>query len=95
MGFKEELDRVYNIYNEKGFIDYTDVIDLNKERSNKNFNTYGKYYNNSNFLTDTSFIDDLTMSNNDKRVMINAVKYNLLNFDHFFVKIIERSKSFF
>lgn len=92
MGFKEELDRVHSIYNEKGFIDYNDVIDLNKERSNKNFNTYGKYYNNSNFLTDTSFIDDLTMSNNDKRVMINAVKYNLLNFDHFFVKIIDINK---
>ena len=44
MGFKEELDRVHSIYNEKGFIDYTDVIDLNKERSNKNYNTYGKYY---------------------------------------------------
>ena len=33
MGFKEELNRVHSIHNEKGFIDYNDVIDLNKERS--------------------------------------------------------------
>lgn len=92
MEFKKELDRVHKIYKEKGYIEYTDVIDLNKEESIKNYKKYKDFFNNSKGYANISFIDDLTISNNDKRVMLNIVKYNLSYFDDFFAKFIEIDK---